>query len=408
MKFQFYRLFIFLLLSCGLVIWSFGELAEHFADDEYSYQINVDDLLRVDKKTPQIMRITADSLSLPADLHASLHQGATIALRHSDNDLYYYRLDKTTNAVLMLGPIQTSPPKEQNTSLVLLGLYSSLCLVAFGWIWPIFRDLHHLQQSAIEFGQLPRKRPLGTNKHSTIFPLAKVFNSISHQIVDFVQMHKELSRTISHEVRTPLARMRFVLEIIRPQIAPNYAKRLSEDIDDIEQLAANYLSFARLEHKEETLSQELQSLTLFMDKLAHKYAIYQPKFNIVFHHQAQLAHFDPITMTIAIQNLIQNAMRFAHNEIHVHFYQEGNVNRISVEDDGPGFEGKGKKLFAAFERDSQQSDTSGYGLGLYIVKKIATWHYGTLELSRSQTLGGAEISIIWDDALTPKAKNDAE
>lgn len=260
-----------------------------------------------------------------------------------------------------------------------------------------------MQQSAIEFGQLPRKRPLETNKHSTIFPLAKVFNSISHQIVDFVQMHKELSRTISHEVRTPLARMRFVLEIIRPQIAPNYAKRLSEDIDDIEQLAANYLSFARLEHKEETLSQELQSLTLFMDKLAHKYAIYQPKFNIVFHHQAQLAHFDPITMTIAIQNLIQNAMRFAHNEIHVHFYQEGNVNRISVEDDGPGFEGKGKKLFAAFERDSQQSDTSGYGLGLYIVKKIATWHYGQLELCRSKTLGGAEISIIWDDKLVHKA-----
>ncbi|ESE40017.1 sensor histidine kinase [Shewanella decolorationis] len=408
MKFQFYRLFIFLLLSCGLVIWSFGELAEHFADDEYSYQINVDDLLRVDKKTPQIMRITADSLSLPADLHASLQQGATIALRHSDNDLYYYRLDKTTNAILMLGPIQTSTPKEQNTSLVLLGLYSSLCLVAFGWIWPIFRDLHHLQQSAIEFGQLPRKRPLETNKHSTIFPLAKVFNSISHQIVDFVQMHKELSRTISHEVRTPLARMRFTLELIRSQIDTNYANRLNEDINDIEQLAANYLSFARLEHKEAPLSQESQVISIFMEKLAHKYAIYLPKFNIVFHNEARQAHFDPIAMTIAIQNLVQNAMRFAQHDIHVHFYQEGGINRISVEDDGPGFEGKAKKLVAAFERDSQQSDTSGYGLGLYIVKKIATWHYGTLELSRSQTLGGAEISIIWDDALTAKTETDTE
>ena len=101
-------------------------------------------------------------------------------------------------------------------------------------------------------------------------------------------------------------------------------------------------------------------------------------------------------------------MRFAQHDIHVHFHQQDGINRISVEDDGPGFEGKGKKLVAAFERDSQQSDTSGYGLGLYIVKKIATWHYGTLELSRSQALGGAEISISWDDALTPKAETDAE
>lgn len=403
MKFQFYRLFVFLLLSCGLVIWSFGELAEHFADDEYNYQINIDDLLRNNQESPKITHISANALSLPTDLENSLQQGATIALRHSGNALYYYRLDKHNNQILMLGPVNISPPKERNTSLILLGLYSSLCLVALWWIWPVFRDLKHLQQAAIEFGLSPRKRPLEIHKHSAIFPLAKVFNSVSHQIVDFVQMHKELSRTISHEVRTPLTRMRFVLEIIRPQIAPNYANRLSEDIDDIEQLAANYLSFARLEHKEETLSQELQSLTLFMDKLAHKYAIYQPKFNIVFHHQAQQAHFDPITMTIAIQNLIQNAMRFAHNEIHVHFSQEGNVNRISVEDDGPGFEGKGKKLFAAFEQDSQQSDTSGYGLGLYIVKKIATWHYGQLELCRSKTLGGAEISIIWDDKLVHKA-----
>jgi len=408
MKFQFYRLFIFLLLSCGIVIWSFGELAEHYVEDEYNYQINVDDILRNEEQLPKITRIPADSLALPSDLAISQRQGATIALRHSNNELYYYRQDKDSNYILMLGPVPISTPKERNTSLILLGLYSSLCLVALLWIWPVFRDLNHLQHAAIEFGQSPRKLPLETHKHSTIFPLAKVFNSTSHQIVDFVQMHKELSRTISHEVRTPLARMRFTLELIRPQIDANYATRLNEDIEDIEQLAANYLSFARLEHKEEVLTQESQSLAIFMDKLAQKYAMYRPQLDIEFHHQSQQAHFDPIAMTIATQNLIQNAMRFAQHKIHVHFYQEAGINRFSVEDDGPGFEGKGKKLFAAFERDSQQSDTSGYGLGLYIVKKIATWHYGQLELSRSKTLGGAEISIIWDDRLVPKADIDSD
>lgn len=404
MKFQFYRLFAFLLLSCGLVIWSFGELAEHFADDKYSYQIDVDDLLQTydEQKPTNIKRVARDSLSLPDNLQTLLLQGETLALRHSGDELYYYHLDKDKSHILVLGPVVTPPPKETNTSLILLGFYSSLSLVALWLIWPVFRDLHHLQQAAIHFGKSPQKLPMQTHRHSAIYPLAKVFSSVSHQIVDFVQMHKELSRTISHEVRTPLARMRFALEIIRPQIDPNYAQRLTEDIDDIEQLAANYLSFARLEHKEEALNQDSHALDGFMDKMAQKYAIYQPKLNIVFHHQGQQAHFDPVTMTIAVQNLIQNAMRFASSEIHVSFQQQAGQNRFCVEDDGPGFEGKGKKLMTAFERDAQQSDNSGYGLGLYIVKKIATWHYGKLELSRSEKLGGASLRIIWDDSLSTK------
>ncbi|MCH1929711.1 ATP-binding protein [Shewanella sp. A25] len=399
MKFQFYRLIVFLLLSCGIVIWSFGQLAEHIADDDYRYQIDVDSLLQTyDEHDPiTIKHIKTDALSLPTELASLLQKGETIALRHSNGERYFYRKAKTGEDILMLGPVIPPEPKEQNTSLILLGLYSSLCLVALWWIWPVFRDLHNLQQSAIDYGNAPRKLPQDIHRHSAIYPLAKVFNNVSHQMVDFVQMHKELSRTISHEVRTPLARMRFALELVKGQIDPNYAKRLNEDIDEIEQLAANYLSFARLEHKEENISQESQSVEHFLEKIAQKYAIYQPKLKIHFEHQHQHAHFDPTTMTIAIQNLIQNAMRFATDEIQVYFTQNNGVNRISVEDDGPGFEGKGKQLFAAFERDTQQCDSSGFGLGLYIVKKIATWHHGKLELNRSKHLGGAEISIIWDD-----------
>lgn len=399
MKFQFYRLIVFLLLSCGLVIWSFGQLAEHTADDDYRYQIDVDSLLQTyDERAPiTIKHLKADAISLPPELNNLLQKGETIALRHSNGERYFYHKANGSEDILMLGPVIPPEQKEKNTSLILLGLYSSLCLVALWWIWPVFRDLHHLQQAAIEYGKSPRKLPLDTHRHSAIYPLAKVFNSVSHQMIDFVQMHKELSRTISHEVRTPLARMRFALELIKGQIDPSYAKRLNDDIDEIEQLAANYLSFARLEHREQNLNQELQSVDLFMAKMEQKYAIYQPKIKIRFEYQAQHARFDPATMTIALQNLIQNAMRFATHEIHVYFAQEDGQNRISVEDDGPGFEGKGKQLFAAFERDHLQCDSSGFGLGLYIVKKIATWHHGKLELSRSAHLGGAEISIIWGD-----------
>ena len=100
-------------------------------------------------------------------------------------------------------------------------------------------------------------------------------------------------------------------------------------------------------------------------------------------------------MSIATQNLIMNALRFAKQTIQVRFICEGDLCQITVEDDGPGFEGKGKQLLAAFARDKEQSDGSGYGLGLYIARKIAIWHQGRLEVAKSEELGGASLTLLW-------------
>ncbi|MCG9721176.1 ATP-binding protein [Shewanella sp. Isolate7] len=80
--------------------------------------------------------------------------------------------------------------------------------------------------------------------------------------------------------------------------------------------------------------------------------------------------------------------------IRVGLYQD-KIGITFIADDGPGFEGKGKQLLAAFARDKEQADDSGYGLGLYIARKIAIWHQGRLEVARSSQLGGASLTLIW-------------
>ncbi|BCV55219.1 ATP-binding protein [Shewanella algae] len=394
MKFQFYRLFGFLLLSCSLLLWSFGQLTDQYRSEEASYLISVDDLLQTRGQGAHLSTLAAGSLALPTSLRQLLNEGQTLALRHSSGELYYYK-QVSGSELLRFGPVTEKQDREDVTSLILLGFYSSLALVAILLIWPVFRDLHTLQQSAIRFGRQPSLQPLTIRKSSAIFPLAQALYSMSHQIVSFVQMHKELSHTISHEVRTPLARMRFALELSKQQMEPQYAARLAQDIDEIEQLAANYLSFARLEHKQGELCHSPQSIADFMQTLEQKYSLYSRDFQIGFHSVPGQAQFDKTAMNVACQNLIQNAMRFAEKEIQVSFEQSESHNCLRVEDDGPGFEDKGKKLLAAFARDAKQSDGSGFGLGLYIVRKIAIWHGGRLELSHSQTLGGAAISLCW-------------
>ncbi len=406
MKFQFYRLYALLILSSALIIWSFSEIHGAMQHQVESYQIDVDSVFRglsEDDNSVLFRQLSRDELALPQDLADKLDGGETIALTLSGGKTYYYRQapeisdsnNKEPAKVIAFGPVLRKPTQAVPTELIIFALYASLGCLALLLIWPLFRDLSQLQASAVEFGANPRKMEQTINKRSAIYPLAKVFHEVTVQIVDFLQMHKELSRTISHEVRTPLARMRFALQLSKAELDERYWQRLNADIDEIEQLANNYLSFAKLEHREAQIKKEAVSTQAFLDQLEEKFALYQDKIGITFIADDRLAVFDASSMSIATQNLIMNALRFAKQTIQVRFICEGDLCQITVEDDGPGFEGKGKQLQAAFARDKEQSDGSGYGLGLYIARKIAIWHQGRLEVAKSEELGGASLTLLW-------------
>ncbi|QYJ89272.1 ATP-binding protein [Shewanella halotolerans] len=406
MKFQFYRLYALLILSSALIIWSFSEIHGAMQHQVESYQIDVDSVFRglsEEDNSVLFRQLSRDELALPQDLADKLDGGETIALTLSGGKTYYYRQapeisdsnNKEPAKVIAFGPVLRKPTQAVPTELIIFALYASLGCLALLLIWPLFRDLSQLQASAVEFGANPRKMEQTINKRSAIYPLAKVFHEVTVQIVDFLQMHKELSRTISHEVRTPLARMRFALQLSKAELDEKYWQRLNADIDEIEQLANNYLSFAKLEHREAQIKKEAVSTQAFLDQLEEKFALYQDKIGITFIADDRLAVFDASSMSIATQNLIMNALRFAKQNILVRFICEGDLCQITVEDDGPGFEGKGKQLLAAFARDKEQSDGSGYGLGLYIARKIAIWHQGRLEVAKSEELGGASLTLLW-------------
>lgn len=223
MKFQFYRLYALLILSSALIIWSFSEIHGAMQHQVESYQIDVDSVFRgLSEEDSSVLfrQLSRDELALPQDLADKLDGGETIALTLSGGKTYYYRQapdisdpnNKEPAKVIAFGPVLRKPTQAVPTELIIFALYASLGCLALLLIWPLFRDLSQLQASAVEFGANPRKMEQTINKRSAIYPLAKVFHEVTVQIVDFLQMHKELSRTISHEVRTPLARMRFALD----------------------------------------------------------------------------------------------------------------------------------------------------------------------------------------------------
>jgi len=220
MKKQLLRLFILIVASCGLIVWSFN-LIYGASDQAYGYALDAEELLQQGQLG--FRELAPGSIAFSPDLMARLAEGKVIALRQADDRLYYYQ--QLDGKLREMGPVSPRP-NDSSINLLIPLLYASLALTILLLIGRVFRDLSLLQRQAIAFGRQPKRMHSRIGKRSAIYPLALGFETMTRQIMDFIQLHRDLSRTMSHEIRTPLARMRFVLELTKSQLPANYAARL--------------------------------------------------------------------------------------------------------------------------------------------------------------------------------------
>ncbi|QSX41354.1 ATP-binding protein [Shewanella cyperi] len=391
MKKQLLRLFILIVASCGLIVWSFN-LIYSASDQAYGYALDAEELLQQGQLG--FRDLAPESIAFAPELKAQLAEGKVIALRQADDRLYFYTLigDKLRE----MGPVSPRPGDSPINLLIPL-LYASLALTILLLIGRVFRDLSLLQRQAIDFGRQPKRMHSHISKRSAIYPLAQGFETMTRQIVDFIQLHRDLSRTMSHEIRTPLARMRFVLELTKGQLPANYAARLSEDIDQIEALSQSYLTFARVEHHSGSQGLWVDADD-WLQTLAENFSIYGEQVQLLTHCDCRASDgkvwLIPLGMELAGQNLIANALRYAQKQIRISLMADASHWTLMIEDDGQGF-GEGKADLKKAFRRGESENSAGFGLGLYIVRKIAIWHQGKLRVEDSVELGGAAISLRW-------------
>ncbi|AOE50432.1 ATP-binding protein [Kangiella sediminilitoris] len=407
MKFQFFRFYALVVLAAALLIWSFNQIYNAIQEPNKSYQVDIDYFIeRYNQpatesgnstgQLPLFNTISAESLVLPEDVEQLLDTGNVIALSDDNGNTFYYKKNQSGQTLTMFGPFQ-DVKKDSNIEPYIIPLfYSSLaCLILF-LMRPIFRDLQQLQNEAAEFGRHPTPMSHSIKESSNIFPLAKSFYSMSDKIVSFIQMNKDLSRTISHEIRTPLARMKFMLEIIAPKIKRSQKERIQNDIAEIESLVNDYLSFAKVENEADSINRERHSMKNFLQEIYDKFSIYEQETAIKYHSDDVMAYFDQGSMSIAIQNLLTNALRFSKQTISLDFRLKDDTCILSVEDDGPGVGDNADNLMQPFSRkNTKEQNHKGFGLGLYIVRKVAIWHEGEFSIAQSDKLGGAKMQIRW-------------
>lgn len=243
---------------------------------------------------------------------------------------------------------------------------------AFAW-WlarRITKPLARLEAAATRIGEGERPELLPENGPRELASLACRFNAMAQQVRDLLSARTTLLAGVSHDLRTPLARMRLALEMMKSAPAPALIARLENDIEEMNGLIATLLDLARGLEREPPEETDLVEL---LNELADQAAAHEREISV--RCPACRRAVAPRALRRALGNLLQNALRYAPaGPLELVCETQGESCRIGVLDRGPGIPPERiAAMFEPFQRleGSRSPQTGGAGLGLAIVRELA-------------------------------------
>ncbi len=234
----------------------------------------------------------------------------------------------------------------------------------------ITAPLARLEQAAMHVGLGDHPALLPETGPRELAALARGFNAMARQVRELLTARTTLLAGVSHDLRTPLARMRLALEMLKDDPAPALIAQLENDIEEMNGLIATLLDLARGLERESPVDQDLAEL---LGKLAAEAS--PANRSIAVHCPPCRRAVPPRALRRAIDNLLQNALRYAPDGT-IELVCEATAQRcrIGVLDRGPGIPpDRIAAMFEPFQRldDSRSPQTGGAGLGLAIVRELA-------------------------------------
>ncbi|ROZ62941.1 HAMP domain-containing sensor histidine kinase [Ramlibacter sp. WS9] len=218
--------------------------------------------------------------------------------------------------------------------------------------------------------------------------LAQRFNHSAERVETLLKSHKSLLANASHELRSPLARIRMGVELMEPQTSPAFQNEIRRNIAELDQLIDEILLASRLDAKESDIgTMESVDLTgLAAEECARAGAELVPSTDerpLVVPGVVKL-------LRRAMRNLLENARRYSDGPVTVELTREGRNAVVRVRDRGPGVPpSERERIFEPFYRLAGASERfGGVGLGLALVRSITQRHHGSVHCE-DQAGGGA-------------------
>ena len=309
------------------------------------------------------------------------------------NNNYWFNTSKFKNAVEIKirsenEVIEFLVPKDMvsASSVRLFLLWTTLPSIVLIIIALIFlknqtKPLVKLAKAAERFGKGDYVNDFRASGSQEIRKAAFEFDRMAKRINRHLNQRAEMLSGISHDLRTPLTRLKLQLAMLKQK---DISESMSKDIDEMEKMLNDYLQFAKTQVQEPSTIINLNDLLL---SIRNKFN----NNNFIFNESSDLIELKgrPTALQRSFENIIQNGLTYG-KKVNVKIQKGNRLATILFEDDGPGIpEDQYKNVFKPFFRldKSRSLNQSGVGLGLAIVEDVINSHGGNIQLGKSKKNG---------------------
>ena len=255
-----------------------------------------------------------------------------------------------------------------------------LILIAILFLWNQTRPIVKLSKAAERFGRGEKVDDLRPSGASEIRKATIEFDKMMKRINKHLNQRSEMLSGISHDLRTPLTRLKLQLAMTDKK---DYSKKMASDIDEMEKMLNDYLQYAKSQSEEDYVEIDINELVLDIlrnfDSSKYEYKIIE---KIKIYGRKNL-------LRRSLSNIVENGLSYG-DKIYVEIKKSVGNAIVTIQDNGPGLSKKEyENVFKPFYRvdKSRSLNRSGVGLGLSISQDIVKSHGGNISLSESKFKG---------------------
>jgi signal transduction histidine kinase len=347
---------------------------------------------------------SSKKIALPSSLVTELNQQGGLLLASSSNQ---YLLKTIANHPDFLLRIELPVEKAEDTNfnfILTLILYVSICCILILWLFPLTRRLYLLNNAAAKIGSGQLDARIAGSKFSYIKVLEQSFNTMASKIEKLVADNKILARSLSHDIRTPMACLRFGIEAALDSKSiekkNSYLIRMDNELTRMEEMTSLFLDYASMERQALNLKKQPTNVQALVTSAITDCQVLAKQKNIklsIFESEDSFNYqLDYHWCYRAIVNLISNAIGYADSCVIIQLKSSHNAITITVADDGKGIsEDKLDIIFNPFVKlDANRTREQGhFGLGLAICTKVMDWHQGSISVANGAQLCGANFTL---------------
>ncbi len=272
-------------------------------------------------------------------------------------------------------------------------LIMALIIIAGGWLFIRLqnRPLIALEKAAKGVGRGEIPPPLPEKGALEIRSVTRAFNQMSKGIQELEADRALLMAGISHDLRTPLTRIRLATEMMAPEDS-YLAEGIISDTEECNEIISQFMDYLKPVNTQSFIPVDLNAIA---GEIALSEGSSQVEVETDLQPELHPACGSPIAIKRSITNLVVNAIRYGDGWVKISsgMTADNQLSWVCVEDNGPGIEkSQIAKLFEPFTRGDTARGSEGTGLGLAIVKRIVSQHNGSVVVNnRSQ--GGLRVQI---------------